>query len=258
MRAFAVAAGSLLFAAAIAPARPVLPESWPALTFHKAPRPLAANAITSDWPRFLGPNGTPVSPETRLDHSLPPEGPAKVWEVRKGTGYACPAIARGKLVLFHRLDDREIIDCLEAETGKRCWSHSYPVAYSDRYGYSDGPRAGPVIDGDRVFVFGVTAVLTCLDLGTGGVIWQRDAAKTDKVPKYFFGTGTSPLVHGDNLIVDLGGADGRDIAAFDKTNDPFDGSRNPAGGKVMRRRSPRLCAERSARSSFRAVKARRP
>ena len=123
-------------------------------------------------------------------------------------------IARGKLVLFHRLDDREIIDCLEAETGKRFWSHSYPVVYSDRYGYSGGPRAGPVIDGGRVFVFGVTAVLTCLDLGTGGVIWQRDAAKTDKVPKYFFGTGASPLVHGDNLIVDLGGADGRDIAAL--------------------------------------------
>ena len=258
MRAFAVAAGSLLFAAAIAPARPALPESWPALTFHKPPRPLAENAVTSDWPRFLGPNGTPVSPETRLDHSLPPEGPAKVWEVRKGTGYACPAVARGKLVLFHRLDDREIIDCLEAETGKRFWSHSYSVVYSDRYGYSDGPRAGPVIDGARVFVFGVTAVLTCLDLGTGGVIWQRDAAKTDKAPKYFFGTGTSPLVHGDNLIVDLGGADGRDIAAFDKTNGTVRWFAKSGWGQSYASPIAELCAERSACSSFRAVKARRP
>ena len=196
-------------------------ENWPGLTFHAAPKPLPESAVTSDWPRFLGPNNTPVSPETKLAHTFGPEGPAKVWEVSKGEGYACPAIAGGKLVLFHRVGDRETIECLDPETGKRFWTHGYPIVYRDRYGYSSGPRASPVIDDGRVFVFGVTSVLTCLDLETGKVLWQRDCAKEDGVPKFFFGSGATPLVQGDLLVCDLGGANGRDVAGFDKkTGEP--------------------------------------
>ena len=36
----------------------------------------------------------------------------------------------------------------------------------DRYGYLAGPRASPVIRGGQVYIHGVTAWLTCLELET--------------------------------------------------------------------------------------------
>lgn len=188
---------------------------WPGLTFHAAPRPLPEGAVTTDWPRLLGAQDAPVSDETKLRHDFAATGPPLVWEVAKGSGYASPAIVGDRLVLFHRVGDRETTDCLHAQTGRRFWTHESAVTYRDRYGYSDGPRASPVIAEGRVFTFGVTSVLTCLDLATGKVLWRRDCAKEDGVPQFFFGSGATPLVQGDALVCDLGGGGGKDIAAFD-------------------------------------------
>ena len=190
-------------------------EAWPALTFHAEPRPLPSGAVTSDWPRLLGAQDAPHSAETKLRHDFPAAGPPKVWEVSKGSGYASPAIVGDRLVLFHRLEGRETIDCLHSETGRRLWTHDYAVEYRDRYGYSDGPRASPVIADGRVFTFGVTSMLTCLDLASGRVLWKRDCATEDGVPQFFFGSGATPLVQDGVLICDLGGAGGKDLAGFE-------------------------------------------
>ncbi len=194
---------------------------YPELTYHAPPAPLAATAVTADWPRFLGPHDNATTPEAPLLDRWPATGPRLVWELRTGEGYANPALARGRLVHFHRVDGRETVDCLEPETGRRFWRFAYPVAYEDRYGFSPGPRAGAVIDGERVFTVGITAQLHCLDLATGRVLWHRDLTAEFAVPQYFFGYGPSPVVWRDRLIVNVGGKGGADgkrgtcVAAFD-------------------------------------------
>lgn len=190
-------------------------DTWPGLVFHTEPRPLPAGAVTADWPRFLGAQDAPVSAETKLRHDFPASGPPLVWEAAKGSGYASPAVVGDRLVLFHRVGDRETVDCLHPRTGRRFWTHDYAVSYRDRFGYSDGPRASPVIAGGRVFTFGAASMLTCLDLVTGKVLWRRDCAREDGVPQFFFGSGATPLVHDDVVVCDLGGANGRDAAGFD-------------------------------------------
>jgi outer membrane protein assembly factor BamB len=187
------------------------------LKFHQAPGPLAAGALTQDWPCFLGPTHNAVSAETHLLDKLAPSGPPLVWEVKKGSGYSSPAIADGKVLLLHRVGDNETIDCLEAETGKRFWRFQYPTAYQDRYGYCDGPRAAPVIDSGRVFTIGAEAKLQCLDLLTGEVKWKHDLTDEYKLPQQFFGVGSTPLVEGDNLIVNVGAPGGPCVVAFNKT-----------------------------------------
>lgn len=192
------------------------PEAFERLTFHAAAKPLAEGAAVADWPRFLGPTDDGRTPETRLLKEFSADGPGKVWEVARGDGYAAPAIAGGRLVLFHRLDGKETIECLDAETGRRHWHFCYPVEYQDRFNYSPGPRNGPVIAGGEVYTFGVTGMLHCLRLGDGSVVWKRDVRAEYGVPDNFFGLGSSPLVYGGLLILNAGGSGGRSVIAFDR------------------------------------------
>jgi outer membrane protein assembly factor BamB len=191
--------------------------------FHAAPKPLASGAVTEDWPRFLGPRDDATSGETKLLRGWPEGGPALVWELAKGEGYTSPSVAGGRMVYFTRIGGDEVVDCFHPETGEHYWSFSYPVEYRDRYGFSPGPRASPVIDApaSRVFTSGVTAVLHCLELSSGKVVWKRDLMADFQVPKYFFGSGPSPVLHGGLLIQNVGGRDGEGgegvcVAAFDK------------------------------------------
>jgi outer membrane protein assembly factor BamB len=181
------------------------PQAFKELTFHAPPRPLPAGAVTEDWPHFLGSRLDATTREAKLLDRWPAGGPRLVWEMERGEGYACPTIAEGRLVYFHRVGDRETVDCLDPETGRRFWRFDYPVSYEDRYGFSPGPRASAVIASGRVFVAGVTALLHGLDLKTGAVIWKSDLRADYGVPSGFFGYGPTPCVWRDKLIVTVGG-----------------------------------------------------
>ncbi len=189
-------------------------KEWDGLTFHAAAKPLTAGAVTEDWPRFLGSADAPVSKETGILQEFTEAGPAKVWECKKGEGYASPAIVDGRLLLFHRVSGKERLDCLDALTGKRFWSHDYDVDYRDDFGYSAGPRSGPVVNAGKVVTFGVTSWLKCFDLKTGKLEWEHDCENEFSITKYFFGSGASPLIHGDKVIVNVGGSDDRCVCAF--------------------------------------------
>ena len=172
-----------------------------------------------DWPRFLGLKDNATSGETRLLKKWPAAGVKVVWEMESGAGYTCPAIADGRLVYFHRVDGNEVVECMDPATGEKRWKFVDAVDYKDRYGFSPGPRASPVIDGDRVYTVGVTARMHCLDVKTGRVLWMRDLMKDYEVPQYFFGYGPTPVVWKDRLIVNVGGKDGPKgvcVAALDK------------------------------------------
>ena len=74
-----------------------------------------------------------------------------VWEVKRGTGHAPPVVSGDYLVMIHAEGDKEVIECLQPETGKRHWRFEYPVKLGSNYGITDAPRSGPVIDGDLVY-----------------------------------------------------------------------------------------------------------
>jgi len=192
-------------------------ETFP-MVFHKAPSPLAENAIVEDWPRFFGPRDNCTTKEGPLLKQFPSEGLSAVFELARGESYSSPILINGKLLHFHALDSKETLDCHHAETGKRIWTFSYPIQYRDRYGFSSGPRSSPVVHKDRIYLVGVTAMLHCLDLKSGKVIWKRNLMKEFQIPQYFFGYGPNPAIHNDKLIVNVGGKEkktsGTSVAAF--------------------------------------------
>src|SRR2546422_6839313 len=179
---------------------------------------LAMSGEASDWPQFLGPNRNGVYPGNDLAGPWPKDGPPAVWEKKVGEGFSGPVVSSNKLVLFHRVENKELIECLEAQTGKPVWKFEYPTAYRDDFGFDEGPRATPAIADGRVYAYGAEGALNCLDFAGGTNIWSVNTKTQFQAPKGFFGIACSPLIEGKALMLIVGGKNKSGIIAFDKTN----------------------------------------
>jgi outer membrane protein assembly factor BamB len=169
----------------------------------------------ADWPQFLGPARNASSAETGLLAAWPEKGPPVLWEKDVGEGFSGPVVAGQTVILFHRVGDNEVIEALDAAGGKGRWKVSYPTGYSDRLGKGDGPRATPLVAGGRVYTLGAEGTLRCSDLADGKKLWTRSLKDDYELRESWFGVGTSPLLEGDRLLVNVG-AKGAGIVAFDK------------------------------------------
>jgi outer membrane protein assembly factor BamB len=178
---------------------------------------LAATALLArggDWPQFLGPTRNAVAADVDLRADWPAGGPPKLWEYPIGHGWSGPVVADGKLILFHRVGDEEIVECLEAATGKAVWKAAAVTDYRDDFGFDDGPRATPVIAGGRVFTFGAAGRLQALDLTAGKTVWERNVRTDYNAPKGYFGAACSPLLDEGRLLLNVGGP-GAGVVALD-------------------------------------------
>lgn len=175
---------------------------------------IVARAAAFDWPQFLGPdrNGTYAGPP--LNETWGPSGPKVVWRKQVGQGFAGPAVVQGRVLLFHRVGNEEVLESLDAKTGMSTWRYAYPTTYRDDFGFDEGPRAVPVVADGIVYTFGAQAQLHAVDLAKGTRVWSHDSMKEFGVPKGFFGQGGSPLVEGGRVIANVGG-DKAGVIAFD-------------------------------------------
>jgi outer membrane protein assembly factor BamB len=171
--------------------------------------------MASDWPQFLGPSRNLATPDAITTNGWPREGPRQLWSRKVGAGFSGPVAAGGKVILFHRVEDEETVECLDAKTGRALWKGAYATRYRDDFGFDEGPRGTPCIASNRVFTFGAEGMLTGWSLASGEKLWSVDTKAQFGARKGFFGMACSPLVEGTMVIVNLGGRDGAGLAAFD-------------------------------------------
>jgi len=160
-----------------------------------------------EWPQILGParNGIAAADE-RLADRWPEGGPPIVWERPVGGGYAGAAVADGLAILFHRVNDDEVVESLDSATGKTLWTDASPTTFAPQVGGGNGPLCVPLVHGGRVITFGAQGVLRCLDAATGRRLWLRQTHREFGAPEGYFGAGSSPVVAGDHVIVNVGGS----------------------------------------------------
>jgi len=159
-----------------------------------------------DWPTFLGPRHNSTSQETGLQVPWPKGGPEILWQKKLGTGYGIGSIADGKFFQFDRRGNQNRLEVLEVTTGHKLWQYEYPTDYEDALGYNNGPRCSPVIDGNRVYIYGAEGELHCINIDTHQAIWKRNLTAEFGVVPNFFGVGSTPVIFEDKLLVMVGGS----------------------------------------------------
>jgi len=206
----------------------------------RAPSDASKNAIAAfpikvgDWPQFEGPNRDGIAQGIKVRTDWDREPPKQLWRHPVGAAWSSFAIVGNSAFTQEQRGDNEAVVCYDAQTGKQIWAHLDPVRHESVLG-GVGPRATPTVADSRVYTFGGTGLLNCLDPHTGGVIWSADTladASTDdaKIDVVQFGMSGSPLVYDNLVVVNPGGkrksmtgteATGKAVIAYDrKTGKP--------------------------------------
>ncbi len=169
-----------------------------------------------DWPQILGPNRNGLAAG---DEKLAPRWktpPKTLWERPVGPGYSGPVVVGDRLILFHRTDGEEAVECLEARTGRTVWKQGYLSTFHPQVGGGDGPLCTPTVQDNRVVTFGAQGILSCYDLKSGEPLWTRNTHREFMAQEGYFGAGNSPLIVGTTIVVNVGGSrNNSGIVGFD-------------------------------------------
>lgn len=194
-------------------------KTLPVVRLVLLPVIVASHLSAADWPQYRGPNGDGSTTEKILT-TWPAEGPRLLWKAPLGPSFGSFVVSGGKAFCFIQRkveeQDREVAVALDVNTGKELWATPLGKATYDKQG-GDGPRSTPTVDGKRVYLLGAYQVLTCLDADTGQQIWQHDLANEFAGRVITWKSAASPLLHGNLILVNGGGA-GQALLAFDKTD----------------------------------------
>ncbi|MFM7243257.1 MAG: PQQ-binding-like beta-propeller repeat protein [Planctomycetaceae bacterium] len=174
-------------------------------------------APAGDWPQILGPARSGVAAaDERLADAWPAGGPRRVWRRDVGAGVAGVAVVGDRGFLFHRVGNREVLEAFDTATGETIWRDGHATSFVPQVGGGDGPLCTPVVHEGKVVVFGAQGMLACIDAATGRRLWQRPTHREFDAQEGYFGAGSTPLVVGGRVIVNVGGREGdAGIVAFD-------------------------------------------
>jgi outer membrane protein assembly factor BamB len=172
----------------------------------------ALNQVSAeDWPQFRGARGA-----GRSEKSGPIEfgvGKNMEWAVATPKGHSSPCVSGSRIFLTGA--DREarklITLCVDREKGTVLWQRERVVEKLERcHGISNGATATPATDGKTVFAYFSSYGVTVYDFD-GKELWTRPLPVA--MNRMGFGSGTSPILAGGLLLIDVhGGGDSHLLA----------------------------------------------
>jgi len=187
-------------------------------------RILAVLLLASPWaagtdnelPRFLPNNGNNVHPATGLLRSWPAGGPRELWRMKIGSGKSAVAVGGNRVYTLVETDKKQYAICLDASTGATIWKQL--LVPKGNHHVVKGPVNGPLLDGDRLYVFPYDCEnddmweprcpCFCLRAADGTTIWSEQK-------RFNCSEGSTPLIVRGTLYVGGGGRENI-LAAVDK------------------------------------------
>ena len=182
---------------------------------------------SKNWHQWRGPDATGVAPEADppVDWS---ETKNVKWKAEiLGVGKSSPivwedkvfhtaAIDTGKVVpgatkpedqperqfgiKFPNTLYRFVVYCLDRNTGKVLWEKTAveELPHEGHHGDNSHASASPTTDGKRLYVSFGSRGMYCYDLD-GALLWEQKLSKVET--RLSFGEGSSPVVHGDTVVL---------------------------------------------------------
>ena len=175
---------------------------------------------TDNWTQWGGPGTDFKAPAEGIADSWGEFGPKQLWSRELGDGYSTILVEDDRLYTMYRHDDQEAVICMDKATGETIWEHRYDHDPHPNHAtqFGTGPRATPLIAGDRIFTIGVAGMMHSLKKEDGEVVWAHNLWGAvfggNKLPH---GYSSSPIDYGDTVIALVGG-EGKSIVAFNKTD----------------------------------------
>jgi len=176
----------------------------------------AAPVRAADFPQWRGPGRDGLL--TLAPRSSWPQTLALGWKVRVGIGHSSPVVAGGRVFVFSREGDDEVLRCLDLATGKPVWRQAYPAPYTMNpaaLGHGKGPKSTPVVADGRVCTLGIGGTLSCFEAASGRPLWRKEFAGRFKETSPLYGTAMSPVADGSRLLAHVGGHGDGALVAFD-------------------------------------------
>ena len=171
----------------------------------------------ANWPSWRGPNNDGTVKDG-FDYPTTWDKETNIrWRVPlPAEGNSTPAIWNDFIFITQsepKTNERSTL-CFRRSDGKLHWKSG--VTYTESEQTWQRPlnpycSGSPVTDGKHVYASYSSAGMICHDF-SGKEIWRRDLGKID----HQFGNGTSPILHGEHVIIYHGPGDNGALVALDK------------------------------------------
>jgi len=195
---------------------------------------LASHSFGASWPQWRGPNRNGITSE-HSGWNGTSWGIEKRWQVSVGRGMgASPILVNGRVYVMGNVSGKERISCLNVHSnGAVVWYQEYTQGLDPRYreGESpEGPASTPTFDPDTGYLYtlGIDGDVNCWDAGdpNGTNVWHINLYDTYSIdqrnsgcsidPTRDYGYCGTPLLFGDNVIIEVGDETDGNIMAFNK------------------------------------------
>jgi outer membrane protein assembly factor BamB len=171
---------------------------------------------SDQWPQFRGPDGTGHSDARDLPLTWS-ETENVVWKTAiHDRGWSSPVIYGRQIWLTSATQDgRKLFGlCIDRDTGKILFDQKLFDVANPQYAHPFNTYASPtpVIEAGRVYLTFGSPGTAAIDTKTFKVVWQR----TDIECNHFRGSGSSPVIFQNLLLMHFDGSDRQFVTALDK------------------------------------------
>jgi hypothetical protein len=163
------------------------------------------------WPQFRGPGGSGLSPASGFPTHFGPQSNV-VWKVALPPGHSSPCLWGDRIFLtgFDRGQLQTL--CIDRTSGSVLWRRVLEPQKVERGASLGSPAtATPATDGERVYVYFGAFGLACYEV-SGAEVWRKPLP----VPVTQHGSGTSPVLAGDLLLLNCDQDLGSYLLAVDR------------------------------------------